>query len=375
VKTIVSLFIVPFLLSSLPAWSCESGTDTVYISAYATRSGAIAITYVDASIGGADSEYSYATITQYDYLNGSEYGSAFSLRSASAGASVSTERTRNINLTAFGTYSVQGYVQLYDSCDGVSFPPYNSGSPWTNVSILSVPQPQVVTNAAIYTSNFTGSNPGGTVPEYPNSTSLEVSILGGYTGTTVWTLTGNTGAVNMSCTSCSSPVVTAQANATPSCSVALTASFVIDGLQSNNGSIMILGPKQISANDPNTGLHADHKAVSGGYNSVWCYQIVDTCGNPMGYVTQHEAFPSGFTYDYAGSHWGFPTANSWSAGNTGLWEDSIGQSGATNPTSINPKTPTLGTVLVYHGNQQIYVDPVVVTTDSQAHYQDHGGYN
>ncbi len=374
-KTIHCLLVIAFLLISPRAWSCDSGgTGQAYTTAYATRSGAIAITYVNASVTGPDSEYDYLTITQYDYLNGSQYASAFSLRSPNPGEGIYTERTRNINLTAFGTYSVQGYVQMYDSCSGQSFPPYAYGSPWSNVSILSVPQPQVVTNSAIYTSDFTGSNPHGSVTQYPNSTPLLVSLVGAYTGTTVWTLTGNTGAVNISCTSCSSPVVTAHANATPSCSVALTASFVIDGLQSNKGSIMILGPKQISANDPTTGLHADHTAVSGGYNSKWFYQIVDTCGNPMGYVTQHEAFPSGFTYDYAGSHWGLPTANSWSAGSTGLWADTISEQGATTPTSIGPKTP-LGTVLVYHGSQQIYVDPVLVTTDSQAHYQDHGGYN
>jgi hypothetical protein len=118
-----------------------------------------------------------------------------------------------------------------------------------------------------------------------------------------------------------------------------------------------------------------------GYDSIWFYQIKDSCGVPMDGADMHEAFPNGFTFDYPGEvGWGTPTANSWITGNTGLWDDGIAEyylAGANiNPLPLPPQNP-LQNVLIYHGHQNIYVGNhpgTLVYSVKQAHYQDHGGY-
>ena len=297
-KKVHCLLIAWLLLFCQHGWSyCDAGVENVYYTAYATRSGAIAITYINASMSGADSEYSYATITQYDYLNGSQYATAFSVRSPNPGQSIFTQRTRNINLTAFGTYSVQGYVQLFDACSGKSWPPYDNGaSPYTNVSIRTVDQPLVYlsTLSGIYVSNFNNAS------QYPTSLDYIATYGPGISGTPVWTFLGNTQNLDISCTYCITSTVSAQSTAITSCSVRLTASFVVDGLQSGKGYLVVQGPNQISGNDPNTKQHVNNNAVPRGYASLWFYQIVDNCGNPMGGVGMHEVFPTSFSYDYNG---------------------------------------------------------------------------
>jgi len=50
-KKVHCLLIIWLLLICQQAWSsCDLGTDWVYATAYATRSGAIAITYINANL-------------------------------------------------------------------------------------------------------------------------------------------------------------------------------------------------------------------------------------------------------------------------------------------------------------------------------------
>lgn len=362
-------------VSGMQAKACDSGTLWVYNTTYAARDGAWAIMYAISSPTGADSEYALLTLEQVNYLNNQQFGTSLIDQSTSVGDAVGTYSQTDINVQGWGTYMARSLTDTYDTCNGMSYPPYVEG----NVDGLfeaafTVDQPAVANPGNLYIATMTGTN-GTENWTYPSSVTLAPGLTYGITGTPQWAISGpDASEVSVSCTSCETPVLTVNPGATGACSVALTASFTLDGLQSNSLGLMVLAPTQVSANDPNTGLHADHNAVSGGYASLWFYQIVDSCGNPMQFVNMHEAFPNGFTYDYSGANWIFPTPNSWSAGNTGLWDDTIGEHGATTPPSLAPQNP-LGSVLIFYGLQNIFVNPVQVTTDSQAHFQDHGGYN
>ncbi|MHB1938860.1 MAG: hypothetical protein ACYCOR_20100 [Acidobacteriaceae bacterium] len=255
------------------------------------------------------------------------------------------------------------------------YPPYTYGNAdgLTNVSLLEVDQPLALgTIGAVYSANFNNSsNPNG----YKTYEQLDVDYSFSITGTPVWTFTGNYQEFDENCTECLSPQLTPNSKAVGSCSIALNASYVIDGLQSTSFSIMVVGPVLVSANDPSTGLHAEHLAIPGGYDSKWYYQIIDSCGSQMTDVNVSEAFPNGLVSAYKGNNWGL-TMNTGGGltNNEGMFLDNITAAHETVPPSLSPQNP-LGTTLILYGTQQIYVNPVLVQTFSQAHFQDHGGYN
>jgi hypothetical protein len=369
-----------FALLFTPAlWACDSGISTTYFQAYATASGNNVFTSVQAHVVGPDSEYDVITIKQTDTLSGVQYVSPFTGSSPSPGSPASTSRSSSISTYGYGYYQVQGYVSVHDTCNGNSYPPYtNGGSPYTNVAQVIVWQLKATVTSPVYVADFE-SNPysGGatSVPVYPHTVGFgSAGVTDSTSPVPTWTFTGNVSDFDISCTVCRNPFVTPKATAHGSCSVALTGSFMWNGRPSASASLILAGPHEQTYSGPN-GLEATHLAKSGGYESDWYYEILDSCGTPMEGLPVHEAFPSGFSYADSSYNWNFPSPNSWQSGAAGGWFDNIGQVNATNPPSLNPQTP-LGNVLVYYGTQNIFVDPYTIPIDTltQAHYQDHGGY-
>jgi hypothetical protein len=367
-----------------PAYSlCDSGTGWVYATAYAIRSGGQMVTFANAYATGPDSEYDTITITQNDTLNGVALGTPLT-NTAPPNLEATTRRTSDIATTGYGVYQTQGHVSMHDSCSGANFPPFSAGTinGDTNIASATVIQPTISGVTQIYNQTYIGSNPnGGSVPTY-NNTGQWVAYFPGATGTPQWTFSGDTSGVSGICTSCTGMNITASINSTPGCSAAFTATFTVDGLTSTPQGMAILAPMLLNITNPATDQHVDHLPQPGGYISYWHFQNVDSCENPMQYVNNSEVFPAGFTCRYFGSNWPFPTANPWSSGPFGAFDDKIGEAFVSGgiPTPLAPLQPVLGNIDVYDGAQQFFVYPAAMGTPwliwsgTQTHYQDHGGH-
>lgn len=284
----------------------------------------------------------------------------------------------------FGLSDAQGYGTVYDACNGRTYPPFDTGGPYTPIATYNLVQPvatfsgSATAPSGLYAEQYSQYNPNGSIPALPTLGILGAT-LNGATGPVTWTLSGQTQAVTTTCQTLGQPcqfeniATNANAHAVAGCQPAITAGFTVDGLTSTTVNVMILTATQIDGLDPTTGQHAVHSAVPDGYSSLWYFQVVDSCGTPLGYVHAHENFPNGFTYQIS-ANWPFPTANDWYVGDAGGWVDTVAEYGSgLNPPALAPQSP-LNATAVYSGFQQIYVDPVLVNSPTQVHYLDHGGF-
>ena len=363
--------------------TCDGGILQANGNAYAYRVGGTVVTYSQAYATGSDAEYTTTAVTLTSTFNGQTIGSS---PSGSAGPNGFARATQNSAVSAigYGTYQAQGYVTLFDSCTGRTYPPYDTGGPYTNVASLTVVQPvasflsSAIEPSGIYANQYPQFNKdGGSTPVYSTTGTLS-SNTEGAAGTPVWTLTGRTGAVTTSCTTCAYITVATNANAAAlaRCGPAVSAYFTVDGLTSTTTNFMILSVIQLDATSPTTNQHADHQAITGGYQSLWYFLVQDNCGVPMQYVAVHEEFPNSFSYKVQHSNWNFPKPDAWWTSSVGGSKDTIlfsDTSCQAIPTPTNPQSP-LNPTVIFNGLQKIYVDPVLVLTTTQAHYLDHGGY-
>lgn len=386
---IFSAYAFGFLPYALRA-QCDPGITYTYATTYVYRIGPGIFMGGSAYSTGADARYVSTTLTICPLFNGQAIESNPSSTvgpNQHANPSLSFEYTKH----GFGIYTTTAKASTYDSCKRRSAPPFQSGAiDGTATSAQLILKQPIATfdgsseqAAKIYADHYPQQNPnGGSTPVYPTVGTLNANNNNGITGTKVsWVLSGRTQAVDTKCVNfglpCQSMTVQTNSNArsVAGCQTAITAFYTIDGLTSNSVPIMIVSARVQDSVDPRLGQHAVHLKITGGYESQWYFQDVDSCGTPLAFVQTHERFPNGFTYQVP-SNWNKPTANSWYALSDGTWHDTIGfydLSGTARPTPSAPQSP-LNATAVFSGTQEIYIDPIFVKTVNQVHYIDHGGY-
>lgn len=354
---------------------CDAGNTNYYVSAYSFRSLGTVISSTQAYATGPNAGTSTVYVRQSDFITPTPLpthaiGSPITAV-APPGSTASNNRYTPVATTGYGTYSTSGYMYAYRACDGRSFPPYDNGfSGYSNPANLVVTQPQARTDAyTLYPQSYLSYNPNGTVPTYPNIAHL-TAVANGAVGTPVWTFQSSP-KISYSCTSCVSPVATVSPTTVAGdCFASLTGSFTLDGLNSTSVFLTILVPLT-SPLDSGTSID-----VPGGYQTSVKWIVEDSCGDTWPYLHMAENFPNGFTAVYPNNNWAVPIANSWDAVGDATWVDIIGFSDTTGsaiPTALPPQSPLQNT-LVFYGTQDITAGTTPIATQSQAHYQDHGGY-
>jgi hypothetical protein len=363
--------------------TCDGGILQANGNAYAYRVGGTVVTYSQAYATGSDAEYTTTTVTLTSTFNGQTIGNSPSSSATPNEYFARATQNSAVSEIGYGTYQAQGYVTLFDSCTGRTYPPYDTGGPYTNVSSLTVVQPvaSFLSSSAepsgIFANQYPQYNQNGSVPTYATTGALGSNTQGA-AGTPVWTLTGHTEAVTTTCTTCAYVTVATNENAAAvaRCGSGISAYFTVDGLTSTTTNFMILSVIQVDDVGPKN-LHVDHQTITGGYQSLWYFLIQDNCGVPMQYVAMHETFPNSFHYELQGANWPFVQVTPpWWTFSSGGWVDTIGYhdtSCGSKPMPLKPQ-PQLNPTAIYSGLQQIYVDPVLVKTNTQVHYLDHGGY-
>jgi hypothetical protein len=188
---------------------------------------------------------------------------------------------------------------------------------------------------------------------------------------TVQTVPGG-GSVSLSCYNCSNPVATATAPSN-GCVYDVTLYVSYGGYQSAPFNVVIATPTTTTLV---AGYPTDSALGFSGYVSRTAWNLTDSCGSSDAGLDGNEVFGT-FVSDYAGNNWGHPTATSeyWS---TSLWYDDIGASGWTTPLAEPPQMP-LTNVKVFHdtpwrlfAGSQSFGTGVVIRSDTQQFYQDHG---
>lgn len=374
---------------------CPTGTAQLYANSSAYQAGANVVTSNMAYFVGGDAADISITINQLDAYHAINSTSPTPLTptittTAPAGATATSSRVTPIVNYGFGTYTNQEYVTGYNYCTGQSYPPYVSGSAYSNQVSLQIAQPQfTAASPSIYTKQFQEQISPGVSQFQNNFTQWNVSYSTQLTGTPVLTLQGTTSSVTAAAyrpgivtgaTDNGSFTVTASANAAGGCFDQVTGYYTIDGLQSNTVNLMLLSILAIDATSPTTNQHVDNLPATGGYLSNWYYQTIDSCGTPVPYTNGSETFPSGTAQVYPSaaaptSNWAAPTPNTWVAGAAGGWLDTIGfiGNGTETPLATNPQNP-LNSTAVTESPQIVYIVPYVAYQATQVHYIDHGGY-
>ena len=366
-------------------------------------------TYTTAYTDGGDADVINTTVTQYDQVNTTTIGQPFSNTSTN-GNLAETTRTTNINAFGFGTYTVTLHASTYDPCNGQVAPPFTTGVTSGIISgSVIVSQPTISINpggSTIWVSPNYGSG-------YPSSQILTAN-LGGAPGTPTWSLYDSaSNPLQLSCTECLTPSLTAIENAPALCNNVVTISYSIGDLSAHLAVLTNGAASQSAASSPtasgasavDTGVYikpstnpANRQPGSQGYESMQYWQINDACGDAMPNANAYEAFPQGFTFDISAANsggssaWPTPSPNYWITGSGGGWVDTIAETTTftcciecqnpvylLNPPPLRPQTPLTSTS-VYHGQQQILVglrsnEPAyntIIYTGTQTHYLDHG---
>lgn len=347
----------------------------VELYCYAIRSSGTAISYTSVSATGANAEYAYTNLQQLDSLTNSN--GILSLgppltTSVGPGVIAQLSRSTDINATGFGSYNVRGDISAYRSCDNAFYPPFDVGQSSFSYS-LPITQP-IASNASsrVYVYPWATYNPNGSVPAYNNHAYLQAVDYANRVGTPVWTFTGLSNNASIDCSSCNNPALTSLPTAAVSCSPVVTASYVQDGLRSNTVNVAILGS---GATPQGPGTHYD---IPNGYQSTYFWTAVDTCGNPLPYIFINEDFGSYDIY-YPGTTWVHPSRNGSFANGDGVFFDDISQHDETNPPSLNPGRPNLGTTQIFGSLQSISTQSTtgsvfLMARPYQIHFQDHSGY-
>lgn len=114
-----------------------------------------------------------------------------------------------------------------------------------------------------------------------------------------------------------------------------------------------------------------------GYDSQTEWNLTDACGSSDAGLDANEVFGT-FVADYSGNNWPYPTAGYGNLGTSYVTDMLIATDPpASTPAAEYPQSP-LGTTAVRHNPWLFYVGSVtsssgvLVHTDTQQNYQDHG---
>jgi hypothetical protein len=389
----LALYIMAFLMAPIELIAqCATGNAQLYGTTSAFQSGTNVITSNIAYFVGGDAADLSITANQLDAYVSSAGRTPLTpilTTTVAPGVTATITRVTPILQYGFGEYNNQEYVTAVNTCTGQTFPPYSSGSAYSTQTSVYISQPQLTANSSIYTKQFVEQTSPQIGSIEQASTSLDVSYNSQLSGTPVLTLEGATTSVVASAYHAGETItntdngfyqISASPNATGGCFVAVTGYYVIDGLKSNTVNLTILSLLAIDATSPTTNQHVDNLPTTSGYLSNWYYQTVDSCGAPVPNTYGGETFPSGTVQVYPNttaptSNWAGPTANTWVAGATGGWLDTIGfiGDGTENPLATNPQSP-LNPTAVTETPQIVYIGPYVAYQTTQVHFVDHGGY-
>jgi hypothetical protein len=201
------------------------------------------------------------------------------------------------------------------------------------------------------------------------------SNANGAPGTPTWSVYRGApgGNVSLSCTTCTSTVATATA---PSygCTADVTIYVSYGGYYSAPFNLTIVTPSTFTVQ---SGYPTDSADTSHGYISNYVWNLTDSCGYSDPSLDGHETFGTFYT-DYTGTDWPFPTAQSHTYRPDSLWYDAINAFGQNIPLSEAPQSPLTSTKVLhdtpwsYLVGTQTQGSGVVVQTDTQQFYQDHG---
>jgi hypothetical protein len=196
-----------------------------------------------------------------------------------------------------------------------------------------------------------------------------------------WSVTGNAGAITLSCLSCGSTTATSQGFSASFGDVTIRAN--ISGFQSDPFFMTVNSPSYLATTEP---FSRDWPQDDGWETRIY-YTTCDVFNNPLPSLAINEMFDIPWQDDYFNStgvhnNWAPPTAGYLANYSGTLWWDKLSESGcaACTPPNQNPQQPQLGSVRVQSTGQKWYAGSRVfgvgihVQDNTHVRYTDHGDH-
>ena len=202
----------------------------------------------------------------------------------------------------------------------------------------------------------------------------------GFSGTIDWVVAPfGSGNIGLSCyTGCSTSVTATSSAASSGCTADVNVVATVGGIASLGFWITVVTPTTttLSSGPP---PDSTYPGSSSGYESVYVWNLTDSCGNTDAGLDEHEEFGT-WTTDYSGTDWPHPTAFSGYVSSYQIYDYITKGPNApgTIPTPLAPQSP-ISTVKVFEDSPWRYFVASLTTgygvqvhSDTQIWYEDHG---
>jgi hypothetical protein len=330
--------------------------------------------HVETSLFGDLQYYFYPSVAGQEDKDGSVLSTSSLIWGAQGGVIRYNFASITLSSSGPGTYTATGYHEIYcptSLCGSeVYYPPYTDGWNGYDAGSLSVQRPTVSGQPGLW---WLGGGPDNPNSLYNQGYMSVTTNCSSCSETPHWTVTANPSKVSLSCTDCSTLIITTQQPSSSIGDVHIQAS--IGGFPSDTFQFTVNQPRALVSQ----GI-SDSASGATGYQSLLYYTTIeDAYGSPFASIGINEQFGS-FTADTT-NNWPTPTAGG-IATYSGTWWDTIsvacGSPCGASPLPLPPSglsNPVMHATQTWRAGSATLGTGVVVQVDTIQYYTDHGRHN